>query len=64
LIQRLVGRIWRTTSLARLTQSATPFVSSFSARVRITHSGLYRVRVASDAGNQAGTSSTRRLRLR
>ena len=64
LIQRLVGRVWRTTSRARLTQSATPFVSSFSARVRITHSGLYRVRVANDAGNQAGTSSTRRMRLR
>jgi hypothetical protein len=64
LIQRLQGRAWHTIRRALLTQSATPFVSAFSARVRITRSGLYRARIAHDADHEAGISSTRRMRLR
>ena len=64
LIQRLVGRVWRTTARALVTGTSNPLVSAFSTRVRITHTGLYRARIAHDAVHEAGTSSARRLRLR
>jgi len=64
LIQRLVGRVWRTTARALMTPTSNPLVSAFSTRVRITHSGFYRARIAHDAAHEAGNSSARRLRLR
>jgi hypothetical protein len=64
LIQRLSGRTWRTIRRTALVATLNPLVSAFGTRVRITHSGLYRVRLPHDAINEVGNSSTRRLRLR
>jgi hypothetical protein len=64
LIQRLVGRSWHTIARALLTPTSNPLASAFSRRVRITHSGFYRARIAHDADHEAGNSSARRLRLR
>ena len=64
LVQRLRGRTWHTIRRAVLVPTFNPLLSAFSTRVRVTHSGLYRVRLPHDAANEAGNASGRRLRLR
>jgi hypothetical protein len=54
---------FRTVARATLVASKTPGQSSYRKRLRIRHSGVYRVRVPADVDHARGTSRKRRIRV-
>jgi hypothetical protein len=58
------GRKGRFTTLARAKLKAAGSFSTYSRRLRLNRSGIFRARVAGDANHAPGTSARRRARVR
>lgn len=63
-VQRLGRRGWRTVARGTLAATTSPLIASYSARLRRPVTGVYRAYIPMKLAHLAGTSSSRRVRVR